>query len=340
MRFNKRTVLSGAVFLIAAMAISIGLYFARDKAKAATSGTELEGANAGQREAQATASANQSPSVTLQDTQLISIKIEPVSTQFFSIEREAVGSVDFDEDLPIVQAESALIGAAGTFEVASRELERAKKLYAANVGVTEKEHDQAVSDKQTAESALKAARDAVRVLGKTDAEIDNMIASRKIEPFPVSRVVVANVAESDTPLLHMGQPVTVKVMAYPDRAFEGKISKIYAVIDPSVHRTKIRAAVADPGNMLRPGMLASVMIQVQGPVKAVALPFNGVVREGDGTMRVWVTTDRHHFEQKTVKLGLQNDGWYQITSGLRPGELVVTEGGIFLSNMLQAPPAD
>ncbi len=343
MRFNRKTILRGAAFAVAALAITTGVYFAENPGTPSKSGLGPEQANAApspQSSSQGSSDPLAAKSVTLEDTQLKAIKVEPVGTHFFAVEREAVGSVDFAEDLSVVQAESALIGAAGTFEVTSKELARARSLYAANVGVSQKELDQAVSDQQAAEGALKAARDALCVLGKTDAEIDQMIASRKIESFPASRVVVANVAESDTPLLRVGQPVTVKVMAYPDRVFEGKVSKIYAVVDPNVHRIRIRAKVADPGNELRPGMLASVMIQVQKPIEAVAVPFDSVVREGDGTMTVWVTADRHRFEQKTVKLGLQTDGWYQIADGLKPGELVVTEGGIFLSNMLEAPPAD
>ena len=54
-------------------------------------------------------------------------------------------------------------------------------------GCPERELEQATSDQQTAEGALKAARDAVRVFGKTDAEIDQMIASRKIDPALVVR---------------------------------------------------------------------------------------------------------------------------------------------------------
>jgi cobalt-zinc-cadmium efflux system membrane fusion protein len=129
-------------------------------------------------------------------------------------------------------------------------------------------------------------------------------------------------------------------MAYPDRVFEGKVTKIYAVVEPDTHRTKIRAKIADPRNELRPGMLASVMIRIQNPMEAIAIPVNSVVREGDGTMMVWVTTDHYRFIQRPVRLGLQKDGWYQIVEGLQPGELAVTEGGVFLSNMLEAPPTD
>jgi len=65
-----------------------------------------------------------------------------------------------------------------------------------------------------------------------------------------------------------------------------------------------------------------------------------VVREGDGTLTVWVTLDHRHFKQRIVRTGLQQDGRVQILDGLARGELVVTEGAVFLSNLLQAPPAD
>jgi membrane fusion protein, heavy metal efflux system len=345
MRFKRSNLL--VVVAVALLAFLTGVYFAKNSDMPLKSGFGPGQANAAQGLTPTTLSSSQEPdnplssqSVTLEETQLKSIKVEPIGKHLFAVEREAVGSIDFDEDLSVVQAESALIGAAAVFKVTSKELARAKALYATNVGVSQKELDQAISDQQTAEGALKAARDAVHVLGKTEAEIDHMIASGKIEPALVSRVAVANVTESDTPLLHVGQPVTVKVMAYPDRVFEGKVTKIYAVVEPDTHRTKIRAKIADPRNELRPGMLASVMIRIQNPMEAIAIPVNSVVREGDGTMMVWVTTDHYRFIQRPVRLGLQKDGWYQIVEGLQPGELAVTEGGVFLSNMLEAPPTD
>jgi cobalt-zinc-cadmium efflux system membrane fusion protein len=50
---------------------------------------------------------------------------------------------------------------------------------------------------------------------------------------------------------------------------------------------------------------------------------------------VWVTADRRRFTQRKVKIGLQHEGYRQILDGLRVGELVATEGAIFLSNMLK-----
>jgi cobalt-zinc-cadmium efflux system membrane fusion protein len=346
-QFNKRTIIAGVVIAVAVLAIPTGIYFVNNPGMPPRPGLGLDQSDAAQGQAASIQTPNDlsvTKTVTLEDTQLKSVKVEPVGEHLFAIEREAVGSISFDEDLSVVQAESTLIGAAATFEVTSKELARARALNAGNGGVSQRELEQAVSDQQTAESALKAAREAVRVFGKTEAEIDQMIDSHKIDPAQVTGAStkwgLANVPESDSPLLHVGQPIKIKVMAYPDRIFEGKISTIYATVDPDTHRTKIRCKIEDPGNELCPGMLANFVICVQDPVASAAIPVNGVVREGDGTMTVWVTTDRHTFTMRTVKVGLQQDGWYQIVEGLQRGELAVTEGGVFLSNMLNAPPVD
>src|SRR5580700_550780 len=371
---------------------------------------KVTSANAPQESRAKSTDASPETTLDLSPSQLNSIKIEPVRSYFFPIEKEAVGSISFADDLSLqvypsyqgkiikslvelgdkvqkgqplytidspdlIQAESTLIGAAATLELTSKELVRARDLYTTNVGVPQRELEQAVSDEQTAEGALKAARDAVRVFGKSDAEMDQIISSRKIDPvlvvpspiagqitsfdgppglfvqpgnppapYTVSNVsikwMLADVVESDIPLFHLGQPVQVKVIAYPDRAFRGKISKIYAAVDPDTHRATIRSEVADPRNELRPGMLANFVIRVRGPLEATAIPANGVVREADGTMTAWVTTDRRHFEQKIIKIGLRNDDRVEVLDGLQRGELIVADNAVFLSNMLQAPPTD
>jgi cobalt-zinc-cadmium efflux system membrane fusion protein len=358
---------------------------------------------------QAPASNAPPATVTLEPSQLHAIKIGSVGTYLFPVEKEAVGNIDFVDDLSVqvfpsyqgkilktfvelgddvqkgqplytidspdlIQAESTLIAAAAAYDLYGKELARARNLYGTN-GVSEREKEQATSDEQTAEGALKAARDAVRVFGKTEAEIDQIVATRKIDPAlvvpsPVTgqitsmtappgllmqpgnapapysvadisvKWMLANVTESDSPLYHVGQPVEVKVMAWPGRVFKGTISKIYATVDPNTHRVTVRSEIADPAHELRPGMLANFTIRVQDPVESVAIPMNGVVRNSDGTFAAWVTTDRHRFKQRIIKIGLQRDGQYQVLEGLQRGELAVTDGAVFISNILYAPPSD
>jgi len=402
MKFPVRISKRFAVVLVAAAAIVVAtglLESGRSRSQATNTNTPQEpGAKSKTSPSEAT--------LELSPSQLNSIKIEPVGSYLFPVEKEAIGNIDYDEDLSVqvfpayqgtiiqalgelgaevqkdqplytikspdlIQAESTLIGAAATFVLTNKELARVQGLG----GIAEREKEQATSDQQTAEGALKAARDAVRVFGKTDAEIDQMIASRKIDPALVVRSpisgkitlknaqpgflvqpgnlpapysvadvsikwMLANVMESEIPLFHLGQPVQVRVISYPDRVFKGKVSKIYETVDPNTHRVTIRSMIADPKDELHSGMLANFVIRVRDPVEATALPANGVVRESDGTMTAWVTTDRHHFVQRIIKTGLRKEGRVQILEGLQRGELVVADGAVFLSNMLQAPPSD
>jgi membrane fusion protein, heavy metal efflux system len=397
-QISKR--LAAVLVAAAAMVVATALL------ESACSRGQATNANAPQASSTSPSASPSGTTLDLTPSQLDSIKVEPVGSYLFPVEEEAVGSIDYDEDLSVqvfpayqgtiiqalaelgarvqkdqplytikspdlIQAESTLIGAAATFELTNKELARVQGLG----GIAEREKEQATSDQQTAEGALKAARDAVRVFGKTDAEIDQMIISRKIDPALVVRSpipgkitsknaqpgflvqpgnlpapysvadvsikwMLADVVESEIPLFNLGQPVQVRVMSYPDRVFKGRVSKIYETVDPNTHRVTIRSEIADPNDELRPGMLANFVISVHNPVQSTAIPANGVVREPDGTMTAWVTTDRHRFEQRIIKTGLRRDDQVQILAGLQRGELVVTDGAVFLSNMLQAPPSD
>jgi membrane fusion protein, heavy metal efflux system len=342
-------------------------------------------------------------SVELSERQASTLTSAPVGSRDFTIFKTAVGTIDFNEDLlvqvfsqypgkilkanfnigddvkagdilftldspDLLQAESTLLASAGVLELQKRTLARATGLLKAG-GSAQKDVDQSTSDEQTAEGNFKAARDAVRIFGKTDAEIDQIVEMRKVDsvllvPSPISgRVVarsaapgfltqpgnapapyavadlstmwmVANVIETDAPAYKLGQSVEVTVPAYPDTIFKGRVTTLGSIIDPNTHRQLVRSQIDDPKHLLRSGMFASFVIRVEDPMHSLAVPANGVVREGDGTMTVWVTDDRRHFTKRTVKTGLQQDGWTQILEGLRPAEIVVTDGAVFLSNKL------
>jgi membrane fusion protein, heavy metal efflux system len=281
--------------------------------------------------------------VELSARQLDTVRVAPVGLYRFPVEKRELGSVAFAEDPAIVQAESTLLGAAATLQLTHKELRRARLLYATQ-GVSAREVEQASSDEQTAAAALAAARSALRALGKSDAQIERMIATGHIDAPPAAgagtRWVEANVFETDIPLIHPGQAVRVRVPAYPGKTFTGKVYRIYAAVDPNLHRQTVRCEVADPMQALRPGMLARITIELRPPTAALAIPAAGIVREGDGTLTAWVTSDRRHFTQRVIQAGLREDGEVQILEGLQPDELVVTRGAIYLDNMINAAPSD
>jgi cobalt-zinc-cadmium efflux system membrane fusion protein len=279
----------------------------------------------------------------------------------------AKGKPLFDIDSPdYVQAQSTLISASGTLKLTTKALERARQLFEIQ-GLSQKDLDQAVSDQQGAEAGYKAARDAMAIFGTTPAEMERVVEQRKINsilivtspiagritarnaqpgllvqpgsgtaPFTVSDIstmwMQAFVPEADTPLLQVGQSVEVKALAYPGRVFAGTVTTIGATIDPATHRMLVRSEVKDPRHELRPGMFTSFQIRTGDASRSPAIAADGIVREGDGTMTAWVTTDRKRFVRRVVKLGQSQDGLVQIVDGLKPGELAANEGALFLSN--------
>ena len=397
---SRRTVFAVAIAL--AVSFAAGAYFAASWNLRTAQKLDLGvgGAQAAPEDTadKTTASAD---SIELADSQLKAVKVETVGERDFPIEKSAVGSIDFNEELltqvftpyqgrivglfakvgdevakgdtlftidspDLVQASSTLIAAAGVLELTNRNLERLKMLYSTRA-VSQKDLEQASSDQQTAQGAYRAARDAVRIFGKTDTDIDRIVSDRRVDPTlvvpsPISGRItarnaapgllvqpgnqpapytvadvstmwmLANVAESDSPAFSVGQEVKVSVMAYPGRVFEGRISTIASTVDPVTHRVLVRSDIKDPKHELRSGMFANFVIEVGEPVRSVAISTDGVVREGDGTMTVWVTADRRRFTRRTVKIGQQRDGYDQVREGLQPGELVATEGALFLSN--------
>jgi cobalt-zinc-cadmium efflux system membrane fusion protein len=97
----------------------------------------------------------------------------------------------------------------------------------------------------------------------------------------------------------------------------------------------VRSEIKDPHHELRPQMFATFVIETGDAQHAPAVPLSGVVREGDGSMSVWVVgSDPHRFIRRAVKIGLQQQGYDEITDGLHAGETVAVDGAIFLSNML------
>jgi cobalt-zinc-cadmium efflux system membrane fusion protein len=342
-------------------------------------------------------------SITLTDKQLASVKVEAVGYHVFPIEKSAVGSIDFNEDMAVqvftpyqgkiidlyakvgdevkkgqalftidspdlLAADSNLVTTAGVLNLTTRALDRLKILYETRA-VAQRDLEQAISDQQTADGALKAARDAVRIFGKTDVDIDRIIAQRMADPtlvvsspikgritarnaapglfvqpgnapapYTVADIntmwMLANVAETDSPAFRVGQQVQVRISAFAGRMFDGKITTIGATVDPNTRRVLVRSEINDPQHELRSGMFANFIISIEGPVRSPAVPLAGVVREGDGTQTVWVTADRHQFTRRTVRIGDERDGYRQILDGVQVGELVATESAIFLSNMV------
>ena len=219
------------------------------------------------------------------------------------------------------------------------------------------------------EIALHAVRNRLRILGKTDEEIASLEAQPTqrldpvaIVPAPIGGTItqrqiglgqyinstaggasnpvytignlstvwlIANVREVDAPLMRIGQPVEVHVLAFPGRVFKAKISWVAPSIDASTHRLSVRADVENPDGALKPGMFANFSIITGEAQTASAVPQSAIVYEGD-TARVWVAGDDGTIAARSVRTGQIADGMVEILAGLSPGEKIVTSGALFI----------
>jgi cobalt-zinc-cadmium efflux system membrane fusion protein len=342
-------------------------------------------------------------SISISAEQAKQVKVVPVQTHAFAPKRDAVGYIDFDEDRTVqvftqypgrvrqilvkagddvrkgqvlftidspdlVQAESTLISSHGLLELSTKALERLKKMVEVQAAA-QKDLDQAISDQKTAEANYNAARDAVRIFEKADADIDKIVETRKVEgelvvrspiagritarnvapglllqpgntPAPITVAdisvmwLIANLQEADIPLVHKGAPVSVSVLAYPGRSFSGQVTYLGESVDPNTHRIAVRSEIRDPKHELRQQMMATFVFRTGSAVSSAAIPQSGLVREGDGTMSIFATEDGLKFKRVHVHTGMQQDDLVQILDGVNPGQKVAGDGALFLSNAL------
>ncbi len=258
---------------------------------------------------------------------------------------------------------------AGTVEARQHELYEAKAGALKDWQQAQAELAAARNDVRSAESGLAAVRNRLFILGKnrqdvasleshqvidaaTDivAPIGGMVVQRKVGPGqylttasadPVyvlgdlSTVwLIASVKETDVPHVRIGQPVTVRVLAFPDRTFAATIVGVGAAVDPATRRLQVRAEVENPDAMLKPEMFAEFSIATGAGVDSPAIPASAVVREADET-RVWVQSGENRFAVRSVRVGIEDNGLIQILSGLDAGDTVVSRGGLFIDRAAQ-----
>lgn len=141
--------------------------------------------------------------------------------------------------------------------------------------------------------------------------------------------LLANVRETDAPLMRLGAPVDVRVLAYPGRVFNARLTYVAPAIDPNTHRLPVRAEVENPDGALKPEMFASFSISTGSDETAPAVPEDAVVYEGE-TARVWVARDDKSLELRQIRVGRISDGTVEVLAGLDAGDKVVTSGTVFI----------
>jgi membrane fusion protein, heavy metal efflux system len=163
----------------------------------------------------------------------------------------------------------------------------------------------------------------------TDQQVTNAAGVQGLNspnPFTISDLtyvwILCDVYENDLAAVRLGDQAEVRLNAYPDKTFTGKISNVGQVLDPNLRTAKVRIEVRNPGT-LRPGMFATATFHGQKKEKFAAVPANAILHLHD---RDWVYTPGggNKFRRVEVKAGQMLPGEMQVVlSGITAGQKVV-----------------
>lgn len=148
--------------------------------------------------------------------------------------------------------------------------------------------------------------------------------------------LIANVRETDAPLIKVGQPLQVHVLAYPNRVFKAKVAWVSAVVDTNTRRLPVRAQIDNRDGALKPMMFAhfSIVTSAEHQEPVAAIPESAIVYEGDQS-HAWVVGDDGTVALKSIQLGRMNHGMAEVLGGLLPGHKIVTSGTLFIDRAAQ-----
>ncbi|WP_353136888.1 efflux RND transporter periplasmic adaptor subunit [Pseudopedobacter sp.] len=171
-----------------------------------------------------------------------------------------------------------------------------------------------------------------------DITINDNIKSDRSEPlFFIADIkeiwAIANVNESDISKIKTDYDVTVSTLAFPDHPYDGKIEKIYSVIDPETRAMKIRVRIPNFDFKLKPEMNCTVNVRYKENHKMVAIPSEAVIFDKN---RYWVMIykDKFHVDTREVEVYRNLNGISYLSSGVSDGEQVIAKGGLMIYNTL------
>lgn len=136
--------------------------------------------------------------------------------------------------------------------------------------------------------------------------------------------VICDVYEDMLPSVNIGDVASIRLNAYPDRQFKGKVSNISRVLDPTTRAAKVRIELDNPQKIMRVGMFVTASFQSKSRKETAVIPTSAVIRLHD---RDWVyrPDGSNRFRRVEVQLGQTlPDRLQEVIAGLRPGDKVVT----------------
>jgi cobalt-zinc-cadmium efflux system membrane fusion protein len=261
----------------------------------------------------------------------------------------------------LTQSQLAYLKAKSASQLADQAANRAKILYKEDV-IALAELQKREAEASSAKAEFRAANDQLKVQGMDQANIDKLaktgviesinnviatipgeIVERKInrgqvvQPsdalFTVADLstlwAVSEVPESNSYLMQKGQKASVIIPALRNQEIDGVIAHVDSIVNPQTRTVVVRMDLPNNNGSIKPGMLATMLIESQ-PVDKLVVPLGAVVRE-DNHDHVFVRLDDDTYRMVPVKLGPEGKGYRPVISGLKEGQEIAIEGAYHLN---------
>ncbi|WP_420477184.1 efflux RND transporter periplasmic adaptor subunit [Noviherbaspirillum sp. ST9] len=141
--------------------------------------------------------------------------------------------------------------------------------------------------------------------------------------------VFADVFEQDISLVKPGTKAKVRINAYADKEFDGNVTYVYPTLNAATRTAQVRVELANPGQLLKPGMFANVELAAAPRSTAVTVPVSAVIDSGTRRI-VLVQRKEGRFEPRDVKLGARSDNYVEVLEGVQDGEDVVVAANFLI----------
>jgi cobalt-zinc-cadmium efflux system membrane fusion protein len=175
----------------------------------------------------------------------------------------------------------------------------------------------------------------------TDQQVTNAAGVAGLNspnPFTISDLsrvwILCDVYENDLPSVHLGQSAEIRLNAYPDKVFTGRISNVGPVLDPSLRTAKVRIEVVNPHLIMRIGMFVRATFRDRKKEKRAAVPATAILHLHDRDW-VYVPAGGNQFRRLEITTGeLLPGNMLEIITGLQPGQNVVSNA-LVLQNTVE-----
>lgn len=255
------------------------------------------------------------------------------------------------QSMEVASFQKEQMDAVNNLAIAEKNIQTARDLYEGKL-TSEKEFITAEKELEKAKAELDRINQVYKIYSINKGSIMNIIAPRsgfiitkKINQNELLRAdsddpifsiadikevwAVANVNESDISKIREGYTASVETIAFPDRPFEGKIEKIYNVIDPETQSMKFRVRIPNEPFNLKPEMNCTVTVSYSENKSMLAVPTSAVLFDKS---KYWVMVfkDRHNIETRQVEIYRQLGKTSYVSAGLEAGELVLTSNALLI----------